>query len=324
MTRAIVVHETGGADKLRWEEVPLAAPGPGEIVVRQTAVGLNFIDVYQRMGLYPHPLPFIPGSEGAGVVEAVGQDVLDLALGDRVAYAGTAPGAYAQYRVLPAALAVPLPPSVRDDVAAATMLKGLTAQYLLRQTLDLEPGDTVLFHAAAGGTGLVACQWARHLGLRVLGVVGSSVKVAPAKDAGCDAVIDLSVTPDFPATVKSLTHGKGVRAVFDSVGKDTFERSLTCLQPWGTMVAFGQSSGPVPPFDILKLSKGSLFLTRPSLGTYVASRERLLAMASDLFEVLSTGAVRVEIRQKYALAEASRAHQDLESRRTVGASVLLP
>jgi len=319
-----VVHETGGADKLRWEEVPLAQPGPGEIVVRQTAVGLNFIDVYQRMGLYPHPLPFIPGSEGAGVVEAVGQDVPDLALGDRVAYAGTTPGAYAEYRVLPAALAVPLPPTVRDDVAAATMLKGLTAQYLLRQTLDLEPGDTVLFHAAAGGTGLLACQWGRHLGLRVLGVVGSSAKVAAAKNAGCDAVIDLSSTPDFPAAVRSLTHGKGVRAVFDSVGKDTFERSLTCLQPWGTMVAFGQSSGPVPPFDILALSKGSLFLTRPSLGTYVASRDRLLAMASDLFEVLGNGAVRIEIRQKYALADASRAHRDLESRKTIGASVLLP
>jgi len=324
MTRAIVVHEHGGPEQLRFEDVPVAAPGPGEIQVRQTAVGLNFIDVYQRVGLYKHPLPFIPGGEGVGVVEAVGPDVPDLALGDRVVYAGTAPGAYAERRLLPASMAVPLPPGIRDDVAAASMLKGLTAQYLLRQTLDLEPGDTVLFHAAAGGTGLLACQWAKHLGLRVIGVVGSAAKVAPAKEAGCESVIDLGSTPDFPSAVKTLTHGKGVRAVFDSVGKDTFMGSLACLQPWGTLVAFGQSSGPVPPFDILALSKGSLFLTRPSLGTYVASRDRLLAMAADLFEVLQTGAVKLEVRQKYPLAEAARAHADLEGRRTVGASVLLP
>jgi len=324
MTHAIVVHAYGGPEELRFEEKRIDAPGPGELLIRQTAVGLNFVDVYQRTGLYPHPLPFVPGSEGVGVVEAIGADVPDVALGDRVAYASMAPGAYAEKRVIPASQAVPLPPGIRDDVAAASMLKGLTAQYLLRQTLDLEPGDTILFHAAAGGTGLFACQWARHLGLRVIGVVGSAAKAGPAKDAGCESVIDLSATPDFPSAVKTLTHGKGVRAVFDSVGKDTFEGSLACLQPWGTLVSFGQSSGVVPPFDIRALAKNSLFLTRPSLGTYVGNRDRLLAMAADLFEVLATGAVKVEIRQRYRLAEAATAHRDLEGRRTVGASVLLP
>lgn len=324
MTHAIVVHAYGGPEELRFEEKGVGAPGPGELLVRQTAVGLNFVDVYQRTGLYPHPLPLVPGAEGVGIVEAVGAEVSDVSLGDRVGYASMAPGAYAEKRIIPASLAVPLPATVRDEVAAASMLKGLTAQYLLRQTLDLEPGDTILFHAAAGGTGLFACQWARHLGLRVIGVVGSAAKAGPAKDAGCESVIDLSSTPDFVSVVKTLTHGKGVRAVFDSVGKDTFEGSLACLQPWGTMVAFGQASGLVPPFDIRALAKNSLFLTRPSLGTYVANRERLLAMAADLFEVLSTGAVKVEIRQRYRLADAETAHRDLEGRRTVGASILLP
>jgi NADPH2:quinone reductase len=324
MVHAIVVHSYGGPEELRFEEKGVDAPGPGELLIRQTAVGLNFVDVYQRTGLYPHPLPFVPGSEGVGIVEAIGPDVSDVSLGDRVAYASMTPGAYAEKRVIPASQAVPLPSGIRDDVAAASMLKGLTAQYLLRQTLDLEPGDTIVFHAAAGGTGLFACQWARHLGLRVIGVVGSAAKAGPAKDAGCESVIDLSSTPDFPSAVKTLTHGKGVRAVFDSVGKNTFEGSLACLQPWGTLVSFGQASGVVPPFDIRALSKNSLFLTRPSLGTYVGNRDRLLAMAADLFEVLASGAVKVEIRQRYRLAEAATAHRDLEGRRTVGASVLLP
>jgi NADPH2:quinone reductase len=324
MPQAIRIHATGGPEVLQWEDVSVADPGPGEVRLRHTAVGLNFIDVYHRIGLYPLPLPVTPGLEGAGEVVAVGPGVEDLLPGDRVAYAGGPPGAYATERLIPAHRLVHLPDTIGDRQAAAMMLQGLTAQYLLRRTCRVEAGDAILFHAAAGGVGLIACQWAKHLGATVIGTVGSPEKAALAKAHGCDHAI-LYQEGDFVAQVRELTGGAGVRVVYDSVGRDTFLKSLDCLRPLGMLVSFGQSSGPVAPFDPgLLAAKGSLFLTRPSLMTYAAKREDLLAGAAELFAVVNAGAVRIEVNQTYPLREAARAHRELEARQTTGSSVLLP
>jgi NADPH2:quinone reductase len=305
-------------------DVEVGDPGPGEVRLRQHAIGVNFIDVYYRQGLYkPAAYPFTPGMEGAGLVDAVGAGVTEFRVGDRVAYPMTI-GAYATMRLIPAAKLVALPEQVSFDDAAAVMLKGLTAQYLLRQTLPLAAGDTILFHAASGGVGHLACQWARHLGISVIATAGGAEKCARVRAAGAAHVIDYK-TEDFVARVKEITGGAGVKAVFDSVGKDTFARSLDCLRPFGMLVSFGQSSGTVAPFDILTLStKGSLYLTRPTLGTYIADRERLKRMASDLFGVLASGVVKAEVNQRYPLGEAARAQVALESRGTTGATVLIP
>jgi NADPH2:quinone reductase len=326
MPKAMVVHEVGGPEKMSWEDVPTPEPKEGEARVRQTALGLNFVDVYNRTGLYKLPLPFILGQEGAGVVEAVGPGVTDVKPGDRVAYAGVQ-GAYAEVRTIPAAKLVPLPSNVDDRTAAAIMLKGLTAEYLLRRCARLQPGDTILWHAAAGGVGSIGCQWAKHLGLHVIGTAGGHKKVELAKARGCEHVIDYdAVAPEqLVARVKELTGGKGVPVVFDSVGKATFKTSLDCLAPRGLFVSFGNASGAVPPFDPLLLGgPRSLFFTRPSLGGYFSTRAALLDGARALFEVVGSGAVRVDIGQTYALGDAATAHRDLEARRTTGSTVLLP
>ncbi|MBE3111808.1 MAG: quinone oxidoreductase [Acidobacteria bacterium] len=324
MTRTIRVHDYGGPEVLQWEEVDVGEPGPGEVRVRQTAVGLNFIDVYMRTGLYPQDaLPFIPGSEGAGVVTAIGEGVRDLKVGRRVAYAGPV-GAYAEERLIAADRVVKLPDAIDDHTAAAVMLKGMTAQYLLRQVYKVGPKTTLLFHAAAGGVGLIACQWAAALGATVIGTVGSSGKALIARAHGCTHVINYR-EEDFVTMVKAYTKDKGVDVVYDSVGKDTFPGSLDCLKPRGLWVSFGQSSGPVPEFKINLLSqKGSLFATRPSLNHYTASRKDLVATANDLFDILKGGGVRITVNQTYPLAEASRAHRDLEARLTTGSNLLLP
>ncbi|HSS38592.1 MAG TPA: quinone oxidoreductase [Polyangia bacterium] len=324
MPNAVVVHEVGGPDKLTFESVPEPAPGPGEARIRQTAVGLNFIDVYYRTGLYKAPaLPFVPGQEGAGIVEAVGPDVTDVAVGDRVAYAGKL-GGYAEVRVIPADQLVRLPAGIDDKVAAAMMLKGMTAEFLLLRCARVARGDTILFHAAAGGVGSIACQWAHTLGVRVIGTAGGPEKVALARQNGCAEVIDLK-REDLVARVKELTGGAGVRAVFDSIGKDTFAASLDCLGRRGLLVLFGQSSGVVPPIDPASLlARGSLFLTRPSMLHYLGTREELVQSAERLFDVVGRGAVRISIGQSYPLRDAARAHADLEARRTTGSTVLLP
>ena len=324
MTHAIRVHEYGGPDVLKWEEVKVGEPGPGEVRIKQTAVGLNFIDIYLRTGLYPQPsFPFIPGMEGAGIVTAVGEGVRDLKVGRRVAYAGPA-GAYAEERLIAADRVVKIPNGVSDETAAAIMLKGMTAQYLLRRTYKVERDTTLLFHAAAGGVGLIACQWAHSLGATVIGTVGSAGKALIARAHGCDHVINIR-EEDLVAKVKDYTKGKGVDVVYDSIGKETFPASLDCLKPLGTWVSFGQSSGPVPEFKITLLSqKGSLFATRPSLNDYTRSRKDLVATANDLFEVIADGKVKIAVNQTYPLTEAGRAHQDLESRLTTGSTVLLP
>ena len=322
MARAIRIHESGGPDVLRWEDVPVPDPGPGEARIRQRAIGVNFIDVYQRNGLYPVPLPAVLGNEAAGVVDAVGPNVTDLKVGDRVAYAGL-PGAYAQARTVPAERLVKLPAGIGDELAAAIMLKGMTAEYLLRRTHPVVPGETVVFHAAAGGVGQIACQWAKALGATVIGTVGSAAKIDVARQHGCDHV--LVTGPDLAARVRELTDGAGAHVVYDGVGKDTWEASLDSLRPRGMMVSFGNASGPVPAFLPLVLTmKGSLFLTRPSLAHYVATREELAASAAAVFEAIRSGAVRVEVRHRYPLAEAARAHTDLEGRRTTGPVVLIP
>jgi len=325
MSKAIRIHETGGPEVLRWEDVDIASPGPGEVLLRQTAVGLNFIDVYHRTGLYPlGELPATPGMEGAGVVEAVGEGVTHLLPGERVAYAGLPPGAYAEKRVIPAHRLVSLPEAISDRQAAGMMLQGMTVQYLLRSTFHVKPGDTILFHAAAGGVGLIACQWAKHLGATVIGTVGSEEKAEIAKAHGCDFPL-LYREEDWVARVKEITDGEGVPVVYDSIGRDTFMKSLDCLRPLGLMISFGQASGPIGPFDPGVLSaKGSLFLTRPTLMTYTANREDLLTSATDLFSVVQRGAVRIEINQTYPLSEAAQAHRDLEARKTVGSTILLP
>jgi len=324
MTMAMRIHATGGPEVLRWEEAPVGTPGPGEALVRHTAIGVNFIDTYHRTGLYPLALPATVGMEGAGVVVAVGTGVTEVAVGQRVAYAGGAPGAYAEERLIPAHRLVLLPNDVSDEQAAAMMLKGLTAHYLLRRTYRVKAGDTILLHAAAGGVGLIACQWAKHLGATVIGTVGSDDKAAVARAHGCDHAI-VYTREDFVARVRELTGGRGVPVVYDSVGRSTWEGSLDCLAPLGLMVSYGNASGPVPPFAPGVLAaKGSLFLTRPTLMTYTARREDLLAAAADLFTVVLSGAVRVEVTGRLPLADAAEAHRALESRRTTGSIVLLP
>jgi len=324
MTHAIRIHQTGGPEVLRWEEVAVPAPAAGEATVRHHAVGLNFIDTYHRTGLYPLPLPAGIGLEGAGVVEAVGEGVTGVKVGDRVAYAGGPVGAYAEVRNIPAHRLLKLPDTISFNTAAAMMLQGLTAAYLLRKTYRVQPGDAVLIHAAAGGVGLIACQWAKALGATVIGTVGSEAKAVLAKAHGCDHVINYS-TENFTARVREITGGEGVPVVYDGVGKDTFMGSLDSLRPLGMLVAYGNASGPVPPFDLLLLSqKGSLFVTRPTIVHYTAKRADLEALGGELFDVVTSGQVRIEVNQTYALADAAQAHRDLEARKTTGSTILLP
>ena len=323
MPYAIRIHETGGPEKLQWEEVEVGDPGPGQVRVRNTAIGLNYIDTYHRSGLYPLQLPLTLGSEGAGVVEAVGPKVKGLKVGDRVAYANPI-GAYAQVLLRPADKLVKIPAGIDDKVAAAIMLKGMTSWYLCRRTYKVKKGDTILVHAAAGGVGQILCQWAKHLGATVIGTVGSEDKAALAKKAGCKHVIVTS-KEKFSERVKAITKGKGVPVVYDGVGKDTFMDSLDCLAPLGLMASFGNASGPVPPFNLGVLAqKGSLFLTRPTLFTYTNKREDLERAARELFAVVKSKAVKISINQTYPLKEAAQAHRDLESRKTTGSTVLLP
>lgn len=324
MSKAIRIHGYGGPDVMKWEDVPTPEPGPGEALVKQEAVGLNYIDVYFRNGLYKAPsLPTSLGVEGAGTVAAIGQDVTEVAIGDRVAYAGGPLGAYATQRVIAADRLLKLPAGIDFKTAAAMMLQGLTAQYLLRRTYRVKAGETIVVHAAAGGVGLLMCQWARHLGATVIGVVSTKEKAALARSFGAAHAL---VSPaNLAAEVKRITDGAMVPVVYDSVGKDTFIASLDCLAPLGLMVSFGNASGAVPPFDLSILSaKGSLFLTRPSLGSYTTKREDLEASAKDLFDVVGSGAVKVQVNQSFPLAEAAKAHTALESRQTTGSTVLLP
>ncbi|HET7843885.1 MAG TPA: quinone oxidoreductase [Xanthomonadales bacterium] len=326
-SKAILIRATGGPERLELADVDVGDPGPGEIRIRHHASGLNFIDVYHRTGLYPLPLPHALGMEGAGVVEAVGEGVTHLAAGDRAAYASGPPGSYCEARVMPAKNVVRLPDGIAFDTAAGMMLKGLTAQYLLKRTKPaegLERGDFVLFHAAAGGVGLIACQWAKALGLQLIGTAGGPAKCALACEHGAAFVIDYK-SEDFVARVKEITGGKGVKVVYDSIGKDTFEKSLDCLRPFGLMASFGNASGPVPPFSPLILGpKGSLYITRQTLFTHIATREATQAMADDLFDVVLRGEVRIRIDQRFPLAAAADAHRALEARRTTGSTVLVP
>lgn len=325
MVQAIRVHETGAPDVMRWEQVDVGEPGPGEVRIRHTAIGLNFIDTYFRSGLYPSPagLPFSPGNEGAGIVQSVGDGVAHLNPGDRVAYAGPL-GAYAQERIVPADNLVVIPDGIDDKTAAAMMLKGMTAQYLLRQTFAVGPDTTLLFHAAAGGVGLIAGQWAAHLGATVIGTAGSDEKIALAKAHGYQHMINYR-TEDFVERVKEITGGKGCDVVYDSVGQDTYPGSLDCIRPLGTWVSFGQSSGPITDFNLgLLAQKGSLFATRPTLFTYIATRDALEATAGELFDVVQRGIVKIELNQEYRLANAIQAHEDLEGRKTTGTTVLIP
>ena len=322
---AVRLHRTGGPEVLQYEGVAVGEPAAGEALVRQHAVGVNFIDIYHRSGLYPVPLPSGLGQEAAGVVEAVGPGVTDIAPGDRVAYAGGPLGAYAQVRTLPADRLVRLPDAIGFDTAAALMLKGLTAQYLLRRTCRVEPGDVILMHAAAGGVGLILCQWARALGVSVIGTVSTEQKAVLAREHGCDHVLVGVAPADLPARVRALTQGRGVRVVYDGVGRDTFMASLDCLAPLGMMVSFGNASGPVAAFEPgLLAQKGSLFLTRPTLFHYAAERTDLLSMAAELFERVIDGTVSVSIGQRHALKDCARAHEDLAARRTTGSTLLLP
>jgi len=323
--KAVRVHEYGGPAVLTFDDVDVTEPAAGEIRIRHTAIGLNFIDVYMRTGLYPlSALPTTIGLEGAGVIEALGEDVEGLSVGDRVAYASQPPGAYAQMRNLSAERVVKIPEAIADKTAAAMMLQGLTAQYLLRQTYRVKAGDTILMHAAAGGVGLIVCQWAKHLGATVIGTVGSSEKAKLAMDYGCDHTI-LYREENFKDRVMELTDGRGVNVVYDSIGKDTFMDSLGCLKKLGTMVTYGNASGPVDEFQPGLLGKmGSLFLTRPTLFDYIAERDNLVAMSDELFEVVTSGVVKIEVHQEYPLANAAQAHSDLEARKTTGSTVLIP
>jgi NADPH2:quinone reductase len=325
MAMAIRFHETGGPEVLRYEDVAVGDPRPGQLRLRQTAVGLNYIDVYHRNGLYPvASLPSGIGLEAAAVVEAVGPGVETPKVGQRVAYAGGPIGAYAEERLMPADRVVVLPDAISDQQAAAMMLQGMTAQYLLRRTYPVKAGDTVLIHAAAGGVGLIACQWAKHLGATVIGTVGSDEKAALARANGCDHPIVYS-REDFVAEVKRLTGGRGVAVVYDSVGASTFAGSLDCLRPMGMMVSFGNASGPVPAFEPgILAAKGSLFFTRPALMTYTAEAADLQRTARELFEVVQSGAVKIHVNHQYPLAEAAQAHLDLEARKTTGSTILLP
>ncbi len=324
MPKAIRIDAYGGPENMHLAEVAVGEPGPGEIRIRHQAAGLNYIDVYQRTGLYPLPLPLNLGMEGAGIVEAVGEGVTHLQPGDRAAYASNPPGSYSEARVMPAKNVVRLPDGIDFETGAAMMLKGLTAQYLLRRSRPvegLEPGDHVLFHAAAGGVGLIACQWAKALGLQLIGTAGSAAKCELAKAHGAAHVIDYS-KEDFVARVRDITGGKGVKVVYDSVGKDTFDKGLECLRPFGLMVCFGNASGPVPPVNPgLLAAKGSLYLTRQTLFTHIATREATQQMADELFAVVGDGRVKIRIDQRYPLAEAAQAHRDLEARKTTGCTV---
>jgi NADPH2:quinone reductase len=324
MAKAIRIFKTGGPEVMEYVDVEVGEPGAGEARVRHAACGLNFLDVYFRTGLYPQALPAGLGQEGAGVVEAIGEGVSHVKPGDRVAYAGGPNGAYAEVRNMPAAKLVKLPDPISFDTAAAMMLQGLTVQYLLRRTFPLRGGETILFHAAAGGVGLIACQWAKALGVTVIGTAGSDEKAKLAREHGCTHVINYN-TENFVERVKEITGGKGVPVVYDSIGKDTFTGSLDCLSPLGMMVSFGNASGPVPAFSLSELqSRGSLFITRPTLVTYSAKREELDAMAADLFAMVESGKVKVEINQRYALKDVGQAHRDLESRKTTGSTILTP
>lgn len=321
MPYAIRIHQTGGPDVMQWEEIEVGAPGPGQVLLKQTAVGLNFIDVYHRTGLYPLPLPFIPGMEGAGIVEAVGNGVTHLKPGDRVAYALVI-GAYTEKRLIAADRLVKLPDSVADRTAAAMMLQGMTARYLIRDIYKVGPSDTILIHAAAGGVGLMVCQWASALGATVIGTVSSDEKAALAKANGCHHPI-VYTREDFQARLLDITGGEKLSVVYDSVGKDTFMKSLDCLRPRGLMVLFGASSGPVPPLDLTLLSqKGSLLITRPTLATFVATRQLLEENSADIFDAVGSGKVKIHVNQTYPLKDAVKAHRDLEARKTTGSTIL--
>lgn len=321
MPSAIRVHETGGPEVLRWEEIDVGKPGPGQVRIRQEAAGLNFIDVYHRTGLYPQQLPFIPGVEGAGVVDCVGDDVTNIKAGDRVTYASQI-GGYAQMRLIDAARVIKLPDTISSEQAAAMMLQGMTARMLIRAIHEVKKGETILIHAAAGGVGLIVCQWAKALGARVIGTVGNDEKAEIARAHGCDEPI-VYTREDFAARVAELTGGEKLPVVYDSVGRETFMKSLDCLRPRGLMVSFGNASGPPDPIAPGVLSqKGSLFLTRPTLNHYIATRQELEESANELFEVIASGKVRVEIKQRFALQDAAEAHRALEQRKTSGSTVL--
>ncbi|GFO69571.1 quinone oxidoreductase [Geomonas limicola] len=323
MSMAIRFHEFGGPEVLRYEAVEVGEPGPGEVRIRQRAIGVNFVDIYQRNGLYQVALPAIAGNEAAGEVSAVGAGVTSLKVGDRVAYVGKV-GAYCEERLMPADRLVQLPEAIGFDQAAAMLLKGLTVQYLIRQSYRVEPGDIVLFHAAAGGVGLIACQWLKSLGARVIGTAGSDEKCALAIRHGAEYCINYR-TENIVERVKELTGGAGVPVVYDSVGKETFDASLRCLRPYGLLVSFGNASGPVPPLDLSILAQlGSLYVTRPTLNTYTAKRADLESMAAELFQVVTSGMVKIDINHRYPLKDAAQAHRDLEARRTTGSTVLIP
>jgi len=324
MPKAIRINQQGGPEVMKLEEIQVGDPGPGEARVRHKACGLNYLDVYQRSGLYKIPLPAGMGNEGAGVVEAVGPGVSHVKAGDRVAYTGGPLGGYCEVRNMPAERLVVLPEKISFETGAAMMLKGCTAEYLLRRTYKVQKGDTILFHAIAGGVGLIACQWAKVLGATVIGTVGSDQKAELAKAHGCDHTI-VYTRENFTERVKQITGGKGVPVVYDAVGKDTFMGSLDCLQPRGMMVSFGNASGAVPPMELgLLAQKGSLYITRPTLNTYGAKREDLVDMAKNLFDVVLSGKVKIEVNHKYALKDAVQAHRDLEARKTTGSTVLIP
>jgi NADPH:quinone reductase len=327
MSKTIIIEQAGGPEQMKLVDLPVGEPAAGEVRIRHHAVGLNYIDVYQRSGVYTLPMPLRLGMEGAGVIEAVGEGVTHLRVGDRAAYASQPPGSYCEARVLPAKCVCKLPDAISFETGAAMMLKGLTTQYLLRKTLPqggLQAGDFVLFHAAAGGVGLIACQWAKAMGLQLIGTAGSDAKCQLALEHGAAHAINYA-SQDFVARVKEITGGKGVKVVYDSVGKDTFEKSLDCLQPFGLLASFGNASGKVPPIDVGVLgAKGSLYVSRPTLFTHIATRESTQAMADDLFAMVASGKVKIPIAQRYALNDAAQAHRDLEARKTTGATVLLP
>ena len=324
MIKAIRIHEHGGPEVLKWEEIEVGNPGPDEVRLKTIAVGLNFIDTYHRTGMYKVALPSIIGREGAGIVEAVGANVTSCNIGDRVAYASSPMGAYAEARLMPADRVVKIPDGITNQQAASMMLKGMTAQYLLRRTFRVKPGDVILSQAAAGGVGLILGQWAKHLGATVIGTVGSEEKMALAKANGCDYVINYR-TEDFHARVMEITNGKKCQVVYDGVGQDTWAKSLDCVAPLGMMVSFGAASGAVKPFYIGELAaKGSLYLTRPTLDTYTATRADLVATTDELFAIVTSGVVKIEVNQTYALCDAAQAHRDLEARKTTGSTVLIP
>jgi len=324
MTKAIRIHEHGGPEVLKWEDVEVGAPGPDEVRLKTTAAGLNFIDTYHRTGMYKIPLPSVIGREGAGIVEAIGSNVKSCKVGDRVAYASSPMGAYAEARLMPADRVVKIPAAISDQQAASMMLKGMTAQYLLRRTYRVKAGDVILSQAAAGGVGLILGQWAKHLGATVIGTVGSEEKMALAKANGCDHVINYR-TEDFQARVLEITNGKKCQVVYDGVGQDTWAKSLDCIAPLGMMVSFGAASGAVKPFYIGELAaKGSLYLTRPTLDTYTATRADLVATTDELFAIVASGVVKIEVNQTYALRDTAQAHRDLEARKTTGSTVLIP